>query len=219
MSIPSLTHCSQCLLCIMRKREGPAAFTRLCSACSIQYPHRSLTFPHFVRLSLKLHRRVRPTAGRRRTKCLWSLPCVKYDSPHCQWLSFCQMKGVVCASCPPTGLSERLKGSSLEGGKGRCRGWSQSPHQPLKADQQQQQHHCTLPQEGTHEEIMCTWLKLSIRGNKGGIFKRKMTAAAPKLTSYAESVAWIMDEDFLTYWFLVLPCGLFFLSASASRFG
>lgn len=120
MSIPSLTHCSQCLLCIMRKREGPAAFTRLCSACPIQYPHRSLTFPHFVRLSLKLHRRVRPTAGRRRTKCLWSLPCVKYDSPHCQWLSFCQMKGVVCASCPPTGLSERLKGSSLEGGKGRC---------------------------------------------------------------------------------------------------
>lgn len=116
------------------------------------------------------------------------------------------MKGVVCASCPPTGLSERLKGSSLEGGKGRCRGWSQSPHQPLKADQQQQQHHCTLPQEGTQEEIMmCTWLKLSICGNKGGIFKRKMTAAAPKLTSYAESVAWIMDEDFLPYWFLVLP--------------
>lgn len=51
--------------------------------------------PHFVHSSLKLHRSGRPTAGHRRTKCLWNLPCVKADSHHCQWLSLCQMKGTV----------------------------------------------------------------------------------------------------------------------------
>lgn len=80
-------------------------------ACHTRYPHLPITRTTTLHLSLKLHRSVWPTAGRRRTKCLWSLPYVKWDSPHCQWLSLCQMKGAIFGSCPLTGGRERGGGS------------------------------------------------------------------------------------------------------------
>ena len=88
-----------------------------------------------------------PTAGHRRVKNVFGVcPVSNRIVIIVSGCHSARWRGSFSVPVPLTGERERLKGSSLEGGKGRCGGRSQSARQPLKA----QQHWQLYCQEDIH---------------------------------------------------------------------